>query len=73
MAYTFKDFAFDVLSKADKPLTYQEIWSAGVSAGLDAKLPTKGKTPWQTLGAQLFVEVRDNPDSKFIKVGGRPT
>lgn len=73
MAYTFKDFAFEVLSKADKPLTYQEIWNAGASTGLDTKLPTKGKTPWQTLGAQLFVEVRDNPDSKFTKVGSRPT
>jgi len=72
MALTFIDFAFDVLTKADTPLTYQEIWAEGVKAGLDGKLPTKGKTPWQTLGARLFVEVRDNADSKFIKVGNRP-
>ncbi len=73
MAYTFIDFAFDILNKADTPLTYQEIWSTGIKTGLDVKLSTKGKTPWQTLGARLFVEVRDNPDSKFIKVGSRPT
>ena len=27
------------------------------------KLNLTGKTPWQSLGARLFVEVRDNPDS----------
>jgi len=40
--------------------------------GLKAKLSIAGKTPWQTLGARLYVEVRDNEDSKFIKVGKRP-
>ncbi len=39
---------------------------------LDKILSTSGKTPWQTLGARLFCEVRDNPNSKFTKVGKRP-
>jgi len=72
MAYSFLDLARDVLKQATQPLTYQEVWEAGRASGLTAKIKTSGKTPWQSVGAQLYVEVRDNPDSKFIKVGKRP-
>ncbi len=74
MAYSFFDMAEDVLKKAKTPLTFQQIWEDGKSSGLAAKVKTKGKTPWNTLGARLYVDVRDNADSsKFIKVGKRPT
>jgi len=72
MAYTFHDLAFDVLEKTKKPMTYQEIWEEAVNLTLNNKIKTSGKTPWQTLGARLFVDVRDNANSKFIKVGKRP-
>jgi hypothetical protein len=72
MANAFLDLAFEVLKTADKPLTYQEIWEKAGSSGLAAKLKTSGKTPWQSLGAQLYVDVRDNPTSKIVKVGKRP-
>mgnify|MGYP005839810995 CR=1 FL=1 len=68
----FLEFAKNALRDSSVPLTYQEIWEKGVEHGLDKKLKTIGKTPWQTIGAQLFVEVRDNANSKFIKVGKRP-
>ena len=72
MGYSFLDLASDVLRKAATPLTYQEVWQAGQQMGLVNKIQTAGKTPWQSLGAQLYVEVRDNESSKFIKVGKRP-
>lgn len=72
VGYSFLDLASDVLQKAAKPLTYQEVWQAGEQMGLVSKIQTAGKTPWQSLGAQLYVEVRDNESSKFIKVGKRP-
>ncbi len=72
MANSYLDLAYEVLKAADKPLTYQEVWERAKATGLTAKLKTTGKTPWQSLGAQLYVEVRDNPDSKFIKAGKRP-
>ena len=72
MVYSFLDLASDVLRKAAKPLTYQEVWQAGQQMGLVSKIQTAGRTPWQSLGAQLYVEVRDNESSKFIKVGKRP-
>jgi hypothetical protein len=71
-AYSFLDLAEELLKSAEIPLTYQEIWQAAKEAGLTAKISSKGKTPWQTLGAQLYVEVRDNEVSRFIKVGKRP-
>jgi uncharacterized protein len=69
---TFLDLAYGVLKEAEKPLTYQEIWQAGQDMGLASKVGTTGKTPWNSLGAQLYVDVRDNESSKFIKVGKRP-
>ncbi|RMD57926.1 hypothetical protein D6833_13445 [Candidatus Parcubacteria bacterium] len=72
MAYTFHDLALHVLQQAEKPLTYQEIWDRASELGLADKMKTSGKTPWQTLGARLYVDVRDNPNSKFLKVGKQP-
>jgi hypothetical protein len=73
MAYSFLDLAEDVLKSASAPLTYQQCWGEGKNKGLTEKVKTKGKTPWQTMGAQLYVDVRDNAGSRFIKVGKRPT
>jgi len=72
MAYSFLDFAIEVLSKAEKPLTYQEVWQRGTEMGLVKKLSTSGKTPWASLGSRLYVDVKENPDSKIIKVGNNP-
>ena len=72
MAYSFLDLAYHVLKQATQPLTYQEVWETAKDSGLTGKVKTSGKTPWQSIGAQLYVEVRDNPNSKFIKVGKRP-
>jgi uncharacterized protein len=70
--YTILDFAFDVLQEAKYPLLYQEIWEAGKDKAYTTKLNLKGKTPWATLGARLFVDVRDNPETRFTKVGKNP-
>ena len=72
MRYSFLDLAYDVLKQSPKPLTYLEVWQVADEKGLAAKVRTAGKTPWNTLGAQLYVEVRDNNESKFVKVGNRP-
>lgn len=53
-------------------MTFQEIWEVGKANGLDLKLAITGKTPWQTLGARLFVDIRDNADTRFVKVGRNP-
>ncbi len=73
MAYSFLDLAAEVLNSASGPLTYERCWEEAQAKGLTTKVTTKGKTPWQTMGAQLYVDVRDNAESRFIKVGKRPT
>jgi len=73
MSYSYLDLAVDVLKDAVKPLLYQEIWQLATEKGLVAKLGANGKTPWQSLGARLYVDVRDNAESKLLKVGTRPT
>lgn len=49
----FLQFAEKVLENEASPLIYQDIWKKGVELNLDKQLKTKGKTPWQTIGAQL--------------------
>ena len=72
MSYSFLDLAYDILKETPKPLAVPEVWQTAQAKGLTAKLKTSGKTPWNSLGAQLYVEVRDNDQSKFVKVGKRP-
>ncbi len=72
MAMTFKDYAKEVLTKSDIPLTPQEIWDSGVAEKFDDKLKSRGATPWATIGAQLFVDTRDNDKTPFVKIGKRP-
>lgn len=40
--------------------------------GYDSNLNSKGKTPWDTLSAQLYVSVKDDIKSKFAKSDTRP-
>jgi hypothetical protein len=70
--YTVLDYAEEVLGTVTTPLLYQEIWKEGQNQLFANKLNLKGKTPWATLGARLFVDVRDNPSSRFVKIGKNP-
>jgi hypothetical protein len=69
---TFIQFAEEVLKEAEQPLTYMEIWEAGKESGLADQVGSTGNTPWLSLASQLYVDVRDNPDSAFFKVGSYP-
>jgi hypothetical protein len=71
MSYSFLDLAHEVLKGATRPLTYQEIWKEAQKTALTAKLETAGKTPWQTLGARLYVDVQKD-GSQFVPVRERP-
>lgn len=52
--FGFHEFAIEILRSAPAPLTVKEIWQKGVERGLDKKLGSKGKTPWNTLRAWLY-------------------
>ena len=70
---TFLGLAEKILSEEKRPLTSVEIWQTAVGKQYDRLLSTKGKTPWATMAALLYVQVRDSKDSPFVKIGTRPT
>lgn len=72
MPITFLQMAQKVLSEVEQPLTASEIWQIAVSKGYDKLVDSKGKTPWATLGALIYVDVRDNPATVFAPIGARP-
>lgn len=70
--YTFLDLAREVLESAEIPLTGSEIWNEAESKRLQDKLKSVGKTPFKTLGAQLYVNIK-REDSIFCITSKRPT
>ncbi|PZT47512.1 HrgA protein [Helicobacter valdiviensis] len=70
--YTFRQFIIDVLASSQKPLTFMEIWESGVKMGLDKKLGSIGKTPWQNIGALLYTDIK-NENSLFCIISKQPT
>lgn len=70
---TFLELAWEVLQEAEYPLTFMQMWKIVEKKGLDKKLESSGKTPWQTLGARLYVNIRDKADSLFMVASRQPT
>lgn len=71
--YTFISLAEAVLVKTGHPMTPQEIWEKAQADGLADKVGTKGQTPWESISAQLYVSVRDDPSTVFVKAGKTPS
>lgn len=71
--HTVLDIAAEVLKRATKPLTYEEIWEVGKELPMASTLPAVGRPPGTTLGARLLVDTRDNPRTRFMKLGRSPT
>jgi len=69
----FLQFAEKVIKEENKPLTQNEIWDIGKSKGYDRQVNTTGKTPWQTIGARIYVDLKDNPNTIFTKLKLKPT
>lgn len=57
----FKDAAYEILTKADKPLHYREICKRALETGI---LDTTGETPESTMGALLYTDTLRN-NSRF--------
>ncbi len=70
--YTYLQFIKDVLSQAKKPLTHKEIWKYGAQLNLDKKLESTGKTPDATIGAKIYIDLKQ-PNSPFIIASKKPT
>jgi hypothetical protein len=69
----FIELAEKIIREENKPLTPNEIWELGVQKGYNKQINTTGKTPWETIGARIYVDIRDNPETIFIKLKLKPT
>jgi len=69
---TFLELAQKVLRETNTPMSVEEIWEFARNKGYDSLVATKGKTPWRTIGAQIYVDMRDNTLSPFIKIDSKP-
>ncbi|WNF34551.1 HTH domain-containing protein [Aeribacillus composti] len=69
---TFFELAIKVLKEANKPMTIEEIWRYAQEREYDVLVGSKGKTPWQTMSARIYVDMRDNPNSPFVKIDSKP-
>jgi len=68
----FMQFAEKVIKEENKPLSPREIWENGVKKGYDKQLNSTGKTPWETISARIYVDIKDNQDTNFIKIDIKP-
>ncbi len=69
---TFLELASRVLRENRTPMTPDEIWEYARARGYEAEVATHGRTPWRSLGAQLYVVTRDDPQGQFAKTNTRP-
>lgn len=72
MGITFLDLAKRVLEETKTPMSATEIWNYAETNNYEKELDSKGLTPYATLGARLYVDVRDNNKSSFYSIGSRP-
>ncbi|SHJ11397.1 COG2958 family protein [Propionispora hippei] len=72
MKYNFYDLAKDTLNTVKQPLSINDIWAKSVELGFAAKISITGKTPWKTLGARIYTDIKQNSDTEFIQVSKRP-
>jgi len=70
--FTFKELAKKVLKEEKKPLTAEKIWEIARQKRYDKLGNFKGKTPWRSIGARIYVDIRDNKQSPFVKIDSKP-
>lgn len=72
MAYSFIDLAKETFKLVKEPLTQKEIWEKANELDIANKVVSSGKTPWATIGARIYIDIRDNENSEFVQVNKRP-
>lgn len=72
IGYSFRDLARDVLRSTRKPMSAEQIWSEADSLGIAEKVGSKGKTPWRSIQAQLYMDIKDSSDSDFVQLRKHP-
>lgn len=69
---TFLELSEKILNEEKKALSVSEIWAIAIIRGYDKELNSVGKTPKDTLSAQLYVNSKDVLNSTFAQTDTRP-
>lgn len=72
MEYNFLKLAQDTLRKTQIPMSAIEIWNYATDNKMTEELNSSGKTPWKTLGARIYVDIKNNKKTKMKQVSKRP-
>ena len=71
---TFLQLAEGILHETKKPMTTEEMWHYAENNGWSQSIQSKGKTPWASIGAQIYISMRDKPESTpFLHIDSKPT
>jgi hypothetical protein len=68
-----KELAEKIIRDARKPLSPVEIWEIAESQGYKEKLNLTGRTVPNTIGAQIYIDIKDNQNTVFLKIKTKPT
>lgn len=63
---------YQTLEKNQFPLSIEEIWKKANEYGFVSKLTSVGKTPIKTIAARVYLDIRDNPQTKLYQHSKRP-
>lgn len=66
------EIAKEILEKEQRPLNPSQMYKIAKNLGLTEELNFKGKTPWATFGAYIYMDLKNNPDTIFEKVQEKP-
>ena len=72
MVLTGLQLSKKILEETKIPMNADEIWKYAIEKGYDSKTSVRGKTPWNTIGAQIYTNIQKDPNSVFVKVSARP-
>lgn len=69
---TFLELAEAVLKEAKTPLSCSGIWQQAIEMGLDKKIGTEGKTPQNTISAQISLNIKKGNSRFYVanKIAG---
>lgn len=59
------EIAKEILEKEQRPLNPNQMYKIAENLGLTEELNFKGKTPWATFGAYIYMDLKNNPDTIF--------
>ncbi len=72
MRYNFLKLAEETLNKTKVPMSVNEIWNYAEENKMTEELNSSGKTPWKTLGARVYVDIKNNKKTKMKQISKRP-